>query len=72
MELNEALELDNAEGAQVLLHLDAISQLLEAFRTICPETFSHMCEQAQGTGEMNLNDAISALAWTTDYLMQGE
>lgn len=72
MELNEALELDNAEGAQVLLHLDAISQLLEAFRNRCPHTFTHMCEQATGTGEMSLGDAIAAVAWATDYLMQDE
>ena len=72
MELNDALQMDSADGGQVLRELDKISQLLEAFRSQYPQTFTHMCEQAIGTGEMSLGDAIAAVAWATDSLMQGE
>jgi hypothetical protein len=72
MEINEALELDNAAGSEVLLTLDKILQQLEAFRSRYPQTFQHLCEQAIATGEMSLGDGLSALAWVTDALMQGE
>lgn len=72
MDINQALELDNATGSEVLLKLDKISMQLEGFRHRYPQTFQNLCESAIATGEMSLGDGLSALAWVTDYLMQGE
>lgn len=72
MEINEALETDSTDGGTVLLTLDKILQQLEAFRSRYPQTFQHLCETAIATGEMSLGDGLSALAWSTDVLMQGE
>ena len=72
MDIDQALELDNATDSEVLLHLDKILQQLETFRTRYPQTFQHLCETANATGEMSLGDGLSALAWVTDALMQGE
>lgn len=72
MEINEALKVDLADGGTVLLHLDNILQQMEAFRAKYPQTFQYLCEAAIATGEMSLGDGLSALAWATDALMQGE
>ncbi len=72
MEINNVLELDSTDGGTVLLHLDKILQQLEAFRAKYPQTFQHLCEEAVSSGEMSLGDGLSALAWVTDALMQGE
>jgi len=72
MGIDQALEIDNADGGAVLLTLDKILQQLEAFRVQYPQTFQHLCEQAIATGEMSLGDGLSALAWVTDALMRGE
>lgn len=68
MDLNTALEQDNVDGGTVLLHLDAISQLLSAFRTRCPQTFTYLCEDGRRTCEMSLGDAISAVNEALDVL----
>lgn len=70
MDINQAIEADAGEGAQVLQQLDTVQQLLEAFQKRYPQTFQHLCEEAIGTGECSLGDSIAALAWATDYLMQ--
>jgi hypothetical protein len=70
MSIDEALELDSGDRAQLSQQLDSVLQLLESFRKRYPQSFQHLCEEAIATGEMSLGDAIAALSWTTDYLAQ--
>lgn len=72
MEINEALEKDNAAGADVLKDLDAIARSLSLLGMRYPNTFICICEDAGGTGEMTLQDAAAAIGWALDHLAEGE
>jgi hypothetical protein len=70
MEINQALLNDNAEGAEVLLALDAIASLVAKFKAKYPNTFSCLCEAGLTTGEMTLGDAESAFEWVANFLVE--
>ena len=68
MEINQALEDDNATGSQALLELDAIATQLQTFKTRYPSTFNYLCGDGRRTCEMSLGDAISAVNEALDAL----
>ena len=68
MDINQALELDNADGSQALLELDAIATQLKDFKTKYPSTFDYLCGEGRRTCEMSLGDAISAVNEALDAL----
>jgi hypothetical protein len=70
MTINQALEHDNASGAQVLFELDAIATLIEQFKAKYPHTFHCLCEEGISTGEMSLGDAQSAFSWVDNFLVE--
>jgi hypothetical protein len=70
MEINQALETDNASGAEVLIALDAIASLVAQFKTKYPHTFNYLCEAGISTGEMTLGDAESAFEWVANFLVE--
>lgn len=72
MELDLALDNDQATGAEVLVTLEAIATQLQLFGVKYPHTFQHLSETALGTGELNLQDAANALGWALEYLAEGE
>lgn len=68
MELDEALEKDNATGADMLKDLDKIAGMLSLLGMRYPQTFATLCEIAGGTGEMTLWDAVESFNWALDHL----
>lgn len=72
MDINGALELDLATGADMLKDLDAIAYQLSLLGMRYPNTFEYLSETAKNTGEMNLQDAAAAIGWALNHLAEGE
>lgn len=72
MELADALLFDSKNGAEMQKDIDAIASQLRLLEMKYPNTFQHICEEGQSTGEMTLGDAIAAVEWATNYLIQAE
>ncbi|MGI2908344.1 hypothetical protein [Tolypothrix sp. VBCCA 56010] len=70
MEINQALEQDNATGSEILIALDAIASLVAQFKAKYPTTFHCLCEAGLSTGEMTLGDAESAFEWVANFLVE--
>lgn len=70
MEINQALESDNASGSEVLRELDVIATLVAQFKAKYPNTFNYLCETGVSTGEMTLGDAESAFDWVANFLVE--
>ncbi|NEU77039.1 hypothetical protein PI95_032215 [Hassallia byssoidea VB512170] len=68
MDLNTALEADNAEGAEALIDLDAIATQLEDFRAKYPNTFAYLCGEGRRGADFTLVDGISAVSDALDVL----
>jgi len=72
VEINEALEIDNTTGSEVLLKLEAIAEQLQKFRACHSHTFSYLCALCDRHREMSLGDAILALNWATLHVTESE
>jgi hypothetical protein len=72
MELNDTLQADSADSADILRELEAIATQLSALGVRYPQTFQHLCNEAIATGEFSLGDAASGIGWAADYLAEGE
>lgn len=62
MDLNTALQQDNATGAEVLIVLDAIAHQLTLLGIRYPNTFEYLCNEGRQGADFTLMDAASALA----------
>ncbi|MGI2907692.1 hypothetical protein [Tolypothrix sp. VBCCA 56010] len=72
MDLNTVLEMDNAEGSEALIALDAIATQLEDYRAKYPNTFSFLCGEGRRGSDFTLVDAASALADACEHVAEGE
>jgi hypothetical protein len=72
MEINNALEKDSADNADILRELEAIATQLSTLGVRYPNSFKHICEAAIATGEFSLGDGLSSLTWAADYLAEGK
>ncbi|MGI8502177.1 MAG: hypothetical protein ACR2LR_13735 [Hassallia sp.] len=68
MDLNTALQQDNATGAEVLIVLDAIATQLAALGVRYPHTIVCLCNEARMGADFTLPDAAMAVADAIDTL----
>ncbi len=72
MDLNTALELDFANGADMLKDLDTIAYQLSLLGIRYPNAFSYLCHEGRMGADFTLVDAASAVADACDHLAEGE
>lgn len=72
MDLNTALEQDNATGSEVLIVLEAIAEQLAALGKRYPNTVIYLCNEGRMGADFTLPDAAVAVAEAAERLAEGE
>lgn len=70
MDLNTALDQDNATGAEVLTALSAIANQLTTLGKRYPNTVIYLCNEGRMGADFTLPDAAVAVAEAAEHLAE--